>query len=123
MRASPSPWRTANSALTDAGANLGDVSVIGGGAQSLFWGKTLAAALGRPLTYRRDAAVGPALGAARLAAIATSGRDAKDICPPAPIEAVIEPNPEAVGRATERLSVFRDLYQDLKPRFPTLHRA
>ena len=71
-------------ALTDAGANLGEVSVIGGGAQS---------------------------------------RDARDICPPAPIEAVVEPNPEAVGRATERLSVFRDLYQDLKPRFPTLHRA
>ena len=110
-------------ALTDAGANLGEVSVIGGGAQSLFWGKTLAAALGRPLTYRRDAAVGPALGAARLAAIATTDRDAKDICPPAPIEAVVEPDPEAVDRARERLAVFRNLYQDLKPRFPTLHHA
>ena len=110
-------------ALTDAGANLGEVSVIGGGAQSLFWGKTLAAALGRPLTYRRDAAVGPALGAARLAAIATTDRDAKDICPPAPIEAVVEPDSEAVDRAKERLEVFRNLYQDLKPRFPTLHDA
>ena len=110
-------------ALTDAGASLGEVSVIGGGAQSLFWGKTLAAALGRPLTYRRDAAVGPALGAARLAAIATTDRDAKDICPPAPIEAVVEPDPEAVDRARERLAVFRNLYQDLKPRFPTLHHA
>ena len=110
-------------ALTDAGANLGEVSVIGGGAQSLFWGKTLAAALGRPLTYRRDAAVGPALGAARLAAIATTHRDAKDICPPAPIEAVVEPDSEAVDRAKERLEVFRNLYQDLKPRFPTLHDA
>ena len=110
-------------ALTDAGANLGEVSVIGGGAQSLFWGKTLAAALGRPLTYRRDAAVGPALGAARLAAIATTDRDAKDICPPAPIEAVVEPDSEAVDRAKERLGVFRNLYQDLKPRFPTLHHA
>ena len=110
-------------ALTDAGANLGEVSVIGGGAQSLFWGKTLAAALGHPLTYRRDAAVGPALGAARLAAIATTDRDAKDICPPAPIEAVVEPDSEAVDRAKERLAVFRNLYQDLKPRFPTLHHA
>ena len=110
-------------ALTDAGANLGEVSVIGGGAQSLFWGKTLAAALGRPLTYRRDAAVGPALGAARLAAITATDRDAKDICPPAPIEAVVEPDSEAVDRAKERFEVFRNLYQDLKPRFPTLHDA
>ncbi len=110
-------------ALIDAGANLGEVSVIGGGAQSLFWGKTLAAALARPLTYRQDAAVGPALGAARLAAIATTGRDPQTICPPAPIEAVTEPDPEAVDRTRERLTVFRNIYQDLKPRFPTLHRA
>ena len=110
-------------ALTDAGASLGEVSVIGGGAQSLYWGKTLAAALGRPLTYRRDAAVGPALGAARLAAMATTGADAKDICPPAPIEAVVEPDAQDLARAKERLAVFRNLYQDLKPRFPTLHRV
>ena len=110
-------------ALTDAGANLGEVSVIGGGAQSLFWGKALAAALARPLTYRRDAAVGPALGAARLAAIATTGEDPKEICPPAPIEAVVEPNAEGTARAQERLAVFRDLYQDLKPRFARLHHA
>lgn len=110
-------------ALTDAGANLGEVSVIGGGAQSLFWGKTLAAALARPLTYRRDAAVGPALGAARLAAIATTGADPREICPPAPIEAAIEPNAEDADRASQRLAVFRNLYEDLKPRFPTLHQA
>ena len=110
-------------ALTDAGANLGEVSVIGGGAQSLFWGKALAAALARPLTYRRDAAVGPALGAARLAAVATTGEDPKAICPPAPIEAIVEPAAEDTARAQERLAVFRSLYQDLKPRFPTLHHA
>ena len=39
--------------LLDAGAEIGDVSVIGGGSRSLYWGRVLAAAVGRPLGLSR----------------------------------------------------------------------
>lgn len=109
-------------ALTDAGAELGEVSVIGGGARSTWWGRTLAAALGRPLTYRRDAAVGPALGAARLAMLGASGAEPADVCPPAPVEAVVEPSAGDIARAAERQAEFRGLYADLRERFPALQK-
>ena len=108
-------------ALAAAGALLGDVSVIGGGAQSAFWGRILAAALGRPLIYREDAALGPALGAARLAILAHTGAAAADVCPLAPVVARVEANAEATERASARLAVYRALYDDLKVRFPALH--
>ena len=107
--------------LAEAGADLGEVSVIGGGARSLYWGRILAAALARPLTYREDAAVGPALGAARLAELGHAGGDPADMCPQAPVVEVVEASREEVDRAQERLGVYRGLYQDLKARFPTLH--
>ena len=108
-------------ALTAAGANLGDVSVIGGGARSMFWGRILAAALGRPVTYREDAAVGPALGAARLAMLGHTGAAPADVCPPAPAVATVEACTEAIERCAARLAVYRSLYDDLRARFADLH--
>ena len=110
-------------ALLDAGARLGDVSVIGGGARSPFWGRILAAALGRPLHYRRDAAVGPALGAARLAMLGHRGGAPVDVCRPAPLVATVAATPAETERAATRLATYRALYQDLKQRFPALHTA
>ncbi len=110
-------------ALAEAGADLGDVSVIGGGARSTFWGHILSAALGRPLAYREDAAVGPALGAARLAALGHGGGEPKERCPQAPVAATVAASAEEIERAARRLAVYRDLYDDLKARFPMLHAA
>ena len=107
--------------LLDAGAEIGDVSVIGGGSRSLYWGRILAAAVGRPLAYREDAAVGPALGAARLAVLGVDGGDPADVCPPAPVAAEVVATPEETERAAARFEVYRRLYDDLKPRFPQLH--
>ena len=44
----------------------GQVSVIGGGARSKYWGRTLSSALGQPLAYRDGGEIGPANGAARM---------------------------------------------------------
>ena len=107
--------------LLEAGADLGEVSVIGGGARSLHWGRILSAALGRPLLYREDAAVGPALGAARLAALGHAGGDPADVCPQAPVVETVEASAAEMDRAAERFGVYRGLYQDLKARFPALH--
>lgn len=107
--------------LLEAGADLGEVSVIGGGSQSLYWGRLLSAALGRPMLYREDAAVGPALGAARLAALGHAGGDPVDVCPQAPVVDTVEASTAEMDRARERFAVYRGLYEDLKARFPSLH--
>lgn len=100
---------------------LGEVSVTGGGARSLFWGRMLAAALGRTLLYREDAAVGPALGAARLAALGSGGGSIEEVCAPPPVTAQVTATPAEIDHAQRRLEVFRALYQDLKLRFRQLH--
>ena len=107
--------------LLEAGAEIGDVSVIGGGSRSLYWGRILAAALGRPLRYREDAAVGPALGAARLAAIGHTGGSPQELCPQAPVVAEVAASAEEIESAAVRFDVYRRLYGDLRQRFPHLH--
>lgn len=109
--------------LEEAGANIGEVSVIGGGARSVYWGRILSAALGRPLTYREDAAVGPALGAARLANLGHLAGDPAEVCPQAPAVETVEASTEEIERSKERFSTYRGLYDDLKDRFPRLHDA
>ncbi|OQW46650.1 MAG: xylulokinase [Proteobacteria bacterium SG_bin6] len=99
--------------LDQAGAAIDDIAVIGGGARSRLWGTVLAAALGRALDYRRDAAVGPAYGAGRLARIAGG----------APVEAVatvptlvhrVEPDPALIEPAARKHARFRALYPVLR---------
>ena len=109
--------------LEEAGANIGEVSVIGGGSRSTYWGRILSAALGRPLTYREDAAVGPALGAARLAVLGHAGGSPVEVCPQAPVVETVAASPEETARAEERFPTYRALYLDLKDRFPVLHDA
>ena len=109
--------------LQEAGANIGEVSVIGGGARSVYWGRILSAALGRTLTYRREAAVGPALGAARLADLGHRGGDPVAVCPQAPVVETVQASSEETERSQARFPTYRALYDDLKDRFPSLHDA
>jgi xylulokinase len=54
-------------ALVSTGAAIEEVQLIGGGARSRLWARLIASAVGVPLSVSTNAAVGPALGAARLA--------------------------------------------------------
>jgi xylulokinase len=104
-------------ALVEAGATIGDISVIGGGARSMWWGGVLAAALGRPLVYRDGSEVGPAAGAARLARLAKTGEKPEDVCRPPPVRARLEPNARDIERLAPKRKNFAKIYQDLRPRF------
>lgn len=104
-------------ALLHAGATIGTVSVIGGGARSPLWGRILASVLNRPLTYGAAGDVGPALGAARLARLSVTGEAPQDVCLPPPVEHVIEPDPMLAERYAEHHRLFRRLYRDLRPAF------
>lgn len=102
-------------AVLSAGADISSISVIGGGSRSRYWGRILAAALNRPLVYRRNADVGPALGAARLAQMGFHGARQPQFKPPE-IEFEIEPDPSDVDFMSQQYARFRALYhstQDL----------
>jgi xylulokinase len=91
--------------------------VIGGGARSAWWGRVIAAALGRPLAYRDGSEVGPAYGAARLARLGVTGEAVEDVCAPPPVRAVIEPDDRDIERLAGKRAQFAHLYQDLRQRF------
>jgi xylulokinase len=104
-------------ALIEAGATIGAISVIGGGARSPWWGRVLAAALNRPLVYRSGSEVGPAYGAARLARLGVGGEAIEDVCTPPPVRAIIEPQDRDVEKLRGKRARFSALYRDLRADF------
>lgn len=104
------------SVLRDAGTELSQLSVIGGGARSSYWGQTLAAALNVELVYLKGGEVGPALGAARLAQLAVDGGSPEEVCAPPPVSHTITPDPALAERFALKIAHFRDSYSRITPR-------
>jgi xylulokinase len=104
-------------ALLAAGADVQEMSVIGGGARSPLWGRILASTLGQPLVYRAGGEVGPAFGAARLARLAVRHEDPAAVCVAPPIERVVEPDATLAAVYTKRLPIYRQLYHALRESF------
>ena len=105
-------------ALTAAGSKVDSLTVVGGGAQSPLWGKILASTLNRPLIYRKNADVGPAQGAARLAQLAVTGRSPDQLCVPPEIVRVAEPDDRMAEALAAKRPIFKALYQRLKDIVP-----
>jgi xylulokinase len=97
----------------------GPLQVIGGGAQSRFWLKLIANALGVPVGRVAGADKGPAFGAARLARLALTGEAVADVCVKPPLTETIAPEPALHDAYAARVEVFRRLYRSLKARRPT----
>ena len=97
-------------ALRQAGTQVEELAVIGGGARSRHWGRILAAALNVRLVYLDGGEVGPALGAARLARMGVSGAGVDDACARPPVSHAIEPEPLLIERLEPRLARFRAAY-------------
>jgi xylulokinase len=100
-------------AMFAAGIKIDDVSVVGGGAKNLYWGKILASALQRPLIYRINREVGAALGAARLAWLSVNPRDAETAFATPEIETVVECDPELAANYINKRKIFQTLYHRL----------
>ncbi|MCP4005395.1 MAG: xylulokinase [bacterium] len=103
--------------LLEAGARIDSVAVIGGGARSAYWGQMLASVLGRTLDYPRDAEVGPAFGAARLARLAVTREDPLQVCGSPPLERSVDPEPGQQALYAEGYLRYRELYSDLRQAF------
>ena len=104
-------------AIQHAGIEINDVAVVGGGAQSDYWGGILASVLRRPLIYRRHRDVGAALGAARLAWLALNPCAPEKAFSTPPIEKSIQPDSSQSDYYGEKRQLFRKLYQQVKDLF------
>jgi len=103
--------------IVSAGSHVKAFTVVGGGSRSPYWGQLIAAALDRPLDYREAGAVGPSLGAARLAQISCGAGTVQGVCAPPPLVETVEPDAELVEYFAERQPRFRSLYTSLKRNF------
>jgi xylulokinase len=95
-------------ALRAAGTRLDRLYAVGGGARSRHWLRLVAAATGIRLDALADDAVGPALGAARLAQAALTG-DTLCLGATPPLADEIHPEPDLVAHMAARRSCFRAL--------------
>ena len=105
-------------ALQSAGTHVTTASVVGGGSKSRYWSELLASALQLPLSRHSGNEVSAALGAARLAMLATSADvDAAKICTAPPVTDIIEPNRAIADAMQPRFERFKKLYAALSPMF------
>ncbi|MDD9908292.1 MAG: xylulokinase [Ahrensia sp.] len=105
----------ARDALAQAGTEITAPAAIGGGARSDFVLQNMADALAMAITRYADAETGPALGAARLAVLATGDASVAAVAKKPKTDVVFEPNDEQFGRHAERLARYREIYTALKP--------
>ncbi|NPT43467.1 xylulokinase [Paraburkholderia sp. 1N] len=106
-------------ALQSAGSRLDAVSFIGGGSRSGFWAELCATATGIVVRRHQGGDLGAAIGAARLARLASSSESVDEVCVPPPTTEVYEPNRGLKPLLEERLFRFRNIYEQLKKVFAT----
>ncbi len=110
-------------ALLEGGAQIDNVTLVGGGSRSAAWAQLLADTLGRTLDRRSGGDVGAALGAARLGRLARTGEAVADVCIAPPLLDSFAPVAARTAMLAERHAQYRRLYSVLKPemqRFSTL---
>ncbi|MEM6985978.1 MAG: xylulokinase [Pseudomonadota bacterium] len=102
--------RDSYEALQNSGAQLNRLVAIGGGAKSEYWLKLIATALNVSLDVPEDGEFGAALGASRLAHIASTQRDPDEILVSPRIERQVCPDPELIAAYDDAFSRFRAAY-------------
>jgi len=103
--------------LLDAGAEIDEVSLIGGGSKSHLWAQIIASVLERPMIRHDSSEMGPALGAARLAMLSINSGSIEDICQRPRIKEIVEPNPKHVPQYRNYKNRYRRLYKHLEEDF------
>jgi xylulokinase len=103
----------AQDAMAAAGTNPDALLAIGGGTRSDFLLQMIADVMGVTLGRSDGADVGPALGAARLAQIAT-GTPVKDVATKPDVSRWFAPDAARADALTPRLAAYRALYPALK---------
>jgi len=107
-------------AMLRAGIEIKELSAVGGGAKSLYWGRIFASALQRPIIYRSNREVGAAMGAARLAWLAKNPCDVRTAFKTPSIETIVEPDAELSNNYVRKYETFKKLYRAVEELFPAL---
>lgn len=97
-------------ALRSAGADLGALLALGGGARSQYWLQLIATTLNLPVQVPVGGDYGAAFGAARLGMMAATGASASEVCTAPEIAAEILPDAALTGAFADGLARFRALY-------------
>jgi xylulokinase len=100
-------------ALQAAGCDVRQLSLVGGGARSALWAQQLATLLNINIVTHEESAAGGALGAARLAWLAT-GAAVADVCLTPKISKIYKPDAEELKILAPRYQRFRAIYPALK---------
>lgn len=106
--------------MKNAGIDIEDVSVIGGGAKNPYWGKVLASTLQRKLSYREGRTVGGAMGAARLSWFSKHRGDPAKVFAPPKLQEEVEPEDQLIEELEKKRKTFQKLYPLLKYTFKGL---
>jgi xylulokinase len=108
-------------ALTQAGGDINEISLVGGGSRLDYWNELLASAMQRPLLRRSGGEIGAAFGAARLGRVAVTNEDPHAIFTAPAVERVFTPNEKLSDLMRQRRPTFTKLYRQLKPVFREFH--
>ncbi|KAB8308716.1 xylulokinase [Rahnella sp. Lac-M11] len=96
--------------MQQAGTQLQQCSLVGGGARSDRWAQLMSDALNLPVVTHSGGEAGGALGAARLGWLAAGG-DFRDVCRKPPVAQHFYPDAQTRDMLAERLKTWRQLYQ------------
>ena len=108
-------FRLADDCIAEAGVVCERPGLVGGGAQSELWGRIIATLLGRPMARYDGVTEAAALGAARLAMMATGMEQAEATAPPRD-QHLLEPLPHADAYEAG-YQTFRQLYKSVEAHF------
>jgi len=97
---------------------LTSLSLVGGGSRSAWWAQLLADTLGLTLTVHQDSDSGGAMGAARLAWLATGG-ELEQVCTTPPVLRSFAPDAAKHATLQARYRQFKRLYPALLAPDPT----
>jgi xylulokinase len=100
-------------ALRAAGCDVKQLSLVGGGARSALWAQQLATLLDINIVTHQESAAGGALGAARLAWLAT-GASIADVCQAPHISKTYQPDGQERQILAPRYERFRSIYPALR---------
>ena len=103
-------------ALQAGGGTAEQLWLVGGGARSDWWAKLLASLLNVRLVTGVGAEAGGALGAARLARLATGGT-VDEVCRTPAVARIAEPDPALAAALQPRHARFQRLYDPLRGEF------
>ncbi|MDU2940053.1 MAG: FGGY-family carbohydrate kinase, partial [Enterobacteriaceae bacterium] len=97
--------------LQESGTHIEQCSLVGGGARSPYWAQLLADILNMPIVTHKGGETGGALGAARLACLAT-GQSVETVCKKPEIYKIYQATPARQDILQQRYQAFNALYQN-----------